>query len=130
MVEVTIKNITQSVSRTYKGSYTLCYVMNDVGSGRWIQDPPQNNEGLSMFVAALTALTEVASIDGDEMYKVAARVAIEEMNKARNAKVVKPKPKPKVKEKAEDTVYKEAVQAPAVQNQSDTVVVSTESVTE
>jgi len=90
MIEVTVKNVGANVQRTYKGAYALCYIMNEVGSGRWVQDPPENNEGLSMFVAALTALREVAAIKGDELYKVAARMALAEMDKARNAKIAKP----------------------------------------
>jgi len=89
-VKVTIENLDDKSRKSYTGSYVLAYAMNDVGSGRWIQEPMQNNEGLSMFVAALTALREVAAIQGDELYKVAARMALAEMDKARNAKIIRP----------------------------------------
>lgn len=89
-VEVTIKNLADHTHKTYKGAYTLTFVMNDIGQGRWVQEPSQNNDGLSMFVAALTALREVAAIQGEEIYKVAARMALAEMDKARNAKIIKP----------------------------------------
>jgi len=89
-VEVTIKNLSDNTHKSYKGSYALTFVMNDIGQGRWVQEPSQNNDGLSMFVAALTALREVAAIQGDEIYKVAARMALAEMDKARNAKIIKP----------------------------------------
>lgn len=93
MIKVTIEDTNAKTHRTYEGSYALAFVMDNLGQGRWLQEPLQNNEGLSMFVAAWTAIKEVASISGDELYKVAARKALEEMDNVKNAKVVKSKPK-------------------------------------
>jgi hypothetical protein len=92
-VKVTIENLSDRTHKSYSGAYTLAFVMDEIGRGRWVQDPMQNNDGMSLFVAALTALREVASIQGDEIYKVAARMALAEMDKARNAKIIKPQEK-------------------------------------
>jgi len=87
-LKVTVENLDSKTKRSYKGNYALAFVMTDIGQGRWVQEPNHHNDGLAMFVAALTALREVAAIRGDEMYKVAARRALEEMEEIRKAKVI------------------------------------------
>lgn len=61
--------------RDYEGDFAFVYLLNEDGSGRWLQSPLNWKNGIGLFFAAVEALMEVSAGKGNELFRLAARKA-------------------------------------------------------
>jgi hypothetical protein len=81
-VNVTLKD--GRTARTYEDDYAFVMTLHETeGSpeGRWVQQPEDWKGGMGLFFVAMQVMAEVAAMKGNERFKVAARAALEAINK-------------------------------------------------
>lgn len=80
-----VEMVGKSGKRSYEGDYAMLFVASKNAAGgvnsRWVQDPANWEGGMGMFLAGIEMLRGVAEDFGDEPFKVAARSALEAVNK-------------------------------------------------